>query len=134
MQQPQRGAHVEFGVDADSTAGLCDDAVDSGQPQARKVFAYLERCGISREDAVTPREDREDLGGDKQRLVLAFFDTEDAADQAASALRDWEKTTEYMKVDAVGVLVKDDDGKVKEHKLGKRAEASVGWASASPSA
>ncbi|GID97627.1 hypothetical protein Adi01nite_70390 [Amorphoplanes digitatis] len=54
-------------------------------------------------------------------MVLAFFDTEDAADQAASALRDWEKTTEYMKVDAVGVLVKDDDGKVKEHKLGKRA-------------
>jgi len=54
-------------------------------------------------------------------LVLAFFDTEDAADQAAKALRDWEKATEYMKVDAVGVLVKGDDGKVKEHKLGKRA-------------
>jgi hypothetical protein len=38
-------------------------------------------------------------------LVLAFFDTEDAADQAAKAPRDWEKATEYMKVDAVGVLV-----------------------------
>jgi hypothetical protein len=26
-----------------------------------------------------------------------------------------------MKVDAIGVLVKDDDGQVKEHKLGRRA-------------
>ena len=26
-----------------------------------------------------------------------------------------------MKVDGIGVLVKDDDGKVKEHKLGRRA-------------
>jgi uncharacterized membrane protein len=73
-----------------------------------------------KKDAVIPREEREDSGGDKHQLVLAFFDTEDAADQAAKALRDWEKATEYMKVDAVGVLVKGD-GKVKEHKLGKRA-------------
>jgi hypothetical protein len=53
--------------------------------------------------------------------VLAFFDSEDAADQAAKALKDWEKATEYMKVDAIGVLVKDENGEVKEHKLGKRA-------------
>ena len=53
--------------------------------------------------------------------MLAFFDTEDAADEAAKALKDWEKATEYMKVDAIGVLVKDDKGQVKEHKLGKRA-------------
>lgn len=58
------------------------------------MFAYPERYGISREDALTPREDREDFGGDKQQLVLAFFDTEDAADQAAKALKDWEKATE----------------------------------------
>jgi hypothetical protein len=44
-----------------------------------------------------------------------------AADQAAKALKDWEKATEYMKVDGIGVLVNDDDGKVKEPKLGKRA-------------
>ena len=58
---------------------------------------------------------------DKQQLVLAFFDTEDAADQAAKVLKDWEKATEYMKDDAIGELVKDDHGKVKEQKLGKRA-------------
>jgi uncharacterized membrane protein len=95
--------------------------LDGKSDGAEKVFAYCERYGITRADAVIPREDREDLGGDKQQLVLAFFDTEDAADQAADELRDWEKATEYMKVDAIGVLVKDDDGKVKEHKLGKRA-------------
>ncbi|MFJ1864282.1 hypothetical protein ACIOD1_06600 [Streptomyces sp. NPDC088097] len=70
---------------------------------------------------MTPRELREDVGGDKQQLVPAFFPDEDSADQAAQALRDWEKATEYMKVDAIGVLVKDEQGQVKEHKLGRRA-------------
>jgi len=39
--------------------------------------------GSQEKDAVIPREEREDPGGDKHQLVLAFFDTEDAADQAA---------------------------------------------------
>jgi hypothetical protein len=95
--------------------------VDGKSDGGEKIFAYLERYGISRRDAVIPREDREELGGDQQQLVLAFFDTEDAADQAAKALQGWEKATEYLKVDAIGVLVKGDDGMVKEHKLGKRA-------------
>jgi uncharacterized membrane protein len=88
---------------------------------AEQVFAWLETWGIARKDAIVPREDREDFGGDQQQLVLAFFDTEDAADEAAKAMNDREKATEYMRVDAVGVLVKDGEGKVKEHKLGKRA-------------
>lgn len=88
---------------------------------AAKVFEYLERHGITREDAVTPREDREDSAGDQQQLVLAFFDSEDEADQAAEALKGWEKATEYMKVDAIGVLVKDKDGNPKQHKLGRKA-------------
>jgi uncharacterized membrane protein len=95
--------------------------LDGKSDGAEKIFAYLERNGITREEAVIPRKDREDRGGNKQQLVLAFFDTEDAADQAAKALKDWEKATEYMKVDGIGVLVNDDDGKVKEPKLGKRA-------------
>jgi hypothetical protein len=95
---------------------VLDGKSDSGG----KVFAYLERHGMSREEAVTPRKLREDLGGDTQELVLAFFDTEDAADEAATALRGWEKASEYMQVDAIGGLVKDDDGQVKEHKLGRR--------------
>jgi uncharacterized membrane protein len=85
-----------------------------------KIFVYLDRHGITRQEAVTPRKDR-DLGGDTQQLVLAFFPGEDAADEAAMAVKQSEKATEYMKLDAVGVLVKDNEGKVKEHKLGRRA-------------
>jgi uncharacterized membrane protein len=70
---------------------------------------------------VTPRKDREDYGGDTQKLVLAFFPSEDLADEAAMVLKNWEKASEHMKVDGVGVLVKDENGEVKEHKLGKRA-------------
>jgi uncharacterized membrane protein len=93
-----------------------------GKPNgAEGVFAYCERKGITREEAATPRKDRESSGGDAQQLVLAFFDSEEAADQAAKALKDWEKASEYMKVDAIGVLVKDENGEIKGHKLGKRA-------------
>jgi len=95
--------------------------LDGKSDDGEKVFAYLERHGITREEAVTPRKRREDLGGDTQHLVLAFFASENAADQAAIALRKWEKATEYMTVDAIGVLVKDENGEIKEHKLGRRA-------------
>jgi len=95
--------------------------LDGKSDGAEKVFAYLERHGITREEAVTPRKRREDVGGDTQKLVLAFFPTEDGADEAAKALKKWEKASEYMKVDAIGVLVKDKDGEVKQHKLGKQA-------------
>jgi uncharacterized membrane protein len=95
--------------------------MDGNSDGAEKVFAYLERHGISREEAVIPRKDKEDYGGDTQHLVLAFFPSEDLADEAAMVVKDSENATEYMKVDGVGVLVKDKDGKVKEHKLGKRA-------------
>jgi hypothetical protein len=95
--------------------------LDGNSDGAEKVFAYLERHGISREEAVTPRKDREDYGGDTQQLVLAFFANEDLADEAAMVLKNWEKASEHMKVDGVGVLVKDENGEIKEHKLGKRA-------------
>ena len=95
--------------------------LDGHSDGGAKIFAYLERHGISRDQAVIPRKRREDLGGDRQVLVLAFFDTEDAADAAATALTKWEKASEYMKVDGIGVLVRDKGGQVKEHKLGRRA-------------
>jgi uncharacterized membrane protein len=53
--------------------------------------------------------------------VLASFPSEDLADEAAMVLKNWERASEYMKVDGVGVLVKDENGEIKEHKLGKRA-------------
>ena len=55
-----------------------------------------------------------------QQLVLAFFDTEAAADAAVQALKQWDKATDAIKLGAIGVLVKDEKGKIKTHKLGSR--------------
>ena len=56
----------------------------------------------------------------KQQLVLAFFENEAAADEAVNAVKQWDKASKEIKLGAIGVLVKDDKGKIKTHKLGKR--------------
>lgn len=56
-----------------------------------------------------------------QQLVLAFFDNEAAADQAVDALKQWDKANDDIKLGAIGVLVKDEKGEIKTHKVGKRA-------------
>ena len=55
-----------------------------------------------------------------KQLVLAFFDTEAAADEAVNAIKQWDKASKEIKLGAIGVLVKDDNGKIKTHKLGAR--------------
>src|SRR6478672_4481541 len=57
-------------------------------------------------------------------LVLAYFDNEAAADEAAKAMKSWDKASDDVKLGAIGVLVKDDKGKVKTNKLGSRAGGS----------
>lgn len=57
--------------------------------------------------------------GSKQ-LVLALFANEAAADAAVTAIKEWDKADQDVKLGAIGILVKDDKGKVKTHKLGKR--------------
>ena len=56
----------------------------------------------------------------KNQLVLAFFENEAAADAAVESLKKWGKAGKEIKRDAVAILVKDEHGKIKEHKLGKR--------------
>jgi uncharacterized membrane protein len=56
----------------------------------------------------------------KSQLVLAFFENEAAADAAVDGLKKWSKAGKEIKRDAVSVLVKDEQGRIKEHKLGKR--------------
>ena len=56
----------------------------------------------------------------KQQLVLAFFENEATADQAVDGMKQWDKASKEIKLGAIGVLVKDDKGKIKTHKLGKR--------------
>jgi uncharacterized membrane protein len=57
---------------------------------------------------------------DKQ-LVLAIFKDEAAADSAVASLKDWDKMNEDVKANSIGVLVLDENGKIKTHKLGKRS-------------
>jgi hypothetical protein len=56
----------------------------------------------------------------KMQLVMAFFESEAAADDAVAAVKDWDRATKEIKLGGIGVLVKDEEGKVKKHKLGKR--------------
>ena len=56
----------------------------------------------------------------KKHLVMAFFESEAAADIAAGEIKGWDKASKEVKLGAIGVLVKDEDGKVKSHLLGKR--------------
>jgi uncharacterized membrane protein len=59
----------------------------------------------------------------KNVLVLAQFDNEIEADQAVTSLQRWEQVHTQVKLGGIGVLVKDENGQVKEHKLGPRQ----GW-------
>jgi uncharacterized membrane protein len=54
------------------------------------------------------------------QMVLAIFADEAAADAAAKALLAWEKENNVMPR-PVGVLVADENGRIKEHKLGTRS-------------
>ena len=56
-----------------------------------------------------------------QQLVLGIFADEAAADVAVKWLKDWDKATEEIKLGAIGILVIDEFGKLKEHKLGARS-------------
>src|SRR5438094_9991469 len=57
---------------------------------------------------------------DKQ-VVLAVFDDEAAADAAVNQVKSWDKATDDIKLSSIGVLVMDDRGKIKTHKMGARS-------------
>src|SRR5438034_91760 len=57
---------------------------------------------------------------DKQ-VIIATFSDEAAADAAAESLKASDLATYEVKLGAIGVLVLDDKGQVKEHKLGARS-------------
>jgi hypothetical protein len=54
-------------------------------------------------------------------LVLALLPSERAADETVESLKSWDKLTDDVKLGAIGVLVADRHGRVKEHKLGTRS-------------
>ncbi len=58
--------------------------------------------------------------GSKQ-VVVAIFPDEAQADTAAQSLKDWDKLDDDVKLNAIGVLVLDEKGKVKTQKIGRRS-------------
>ena len=58
--------------------------------------------------------------GDKQ-VILSVFADEAAAEAAVDSLKAWDKASADIKLNAIGVLVLDDKGKIKTQKLGKRS-------------
>ncbi|MDA8219916.1 MAG: DUF1269 domain-containing protein [Dehalococcoidales bacterium] len=57
---------------------------------------------------------------DTNQLILAIFDNETGADNAAEAIKSWDKASEQIKLGGVGVLVKAENGKIKQSKIGQR--------------
>ncbi len=55
------------------------------------------------------------------QVILGVFSDEAAADAAVESLKAWDQATEEVKLSAIGVLVLDEKGQVKEHKLGARS-------------
>jgi uncharacterized membrane protein len=56
----------------------------------------------------------------KKQLIMAFFPDEASADNAVNNIKMWDKASKEIKLGAIGVLVKDDKGKIKSHKLGQK--------------
>jgi hypothetical protein len=63
---------------------------------------------------------------ESKNVVLAIFNDEPAADAAVAQLKEWDKTDDRVKLGAMGVLVLDDNGEVKTHKMGSRSIAKGG--------
>lgn len=54
-----------------------------------------------------------------RQVVLGIFADEATADAAVAALKEWEGLEPDIKLDAIGILVTDEEGNVKQHKLGR---------------
>jgi hypothetical protein len=55
------------------------------------------------------------------QVILGIFADEAAADAAVEELKAWDKAGSDVDLGAIGVLVVDENGQIKEHKLGQRS-------------
>jgi hypothetical protein len=55
------------------------------------------------------------------QVVLGIFADEAAADAAVESLKAWDKASDDVKLGAIGVLVIDNNGALKTHKMGQRS-------------
>jgi len=55
------------------------------------------------------------------QVVLGIFPNEPAADAAVESLKSWDQARDEIKLSAIGVLVTDEHGDLKQQKLGARS-------------
>jgi hypothetical protein len=84
------------------------DPRDAAAEEAREASRDVARTGARHERGVVVAD---------KRIVLSIFESETAADEAVVALKD----SGAAKHDAIGILVLDDNGKVKAHKVGSHS-------------
>jgi hypothetical protein len=56
-----------------------------------------------------------------QQVIIGIFENEEAADMAVQALKTWDEGSADIKLGAIGLLVLDEKGQIKEQKLGQRS-------------
>jgi uncharacterized membrane protein len=66
----------------------------------------------------TRRQERSKMG---KQVVVAIFPDEGTADTAVQSLKEWDKLDDDVKLNAIGILVLDDNGKIKTQKMGRRS-------------
>lgn len=64
------------------------------------------------------------MSDEKNNLSIAYFASEEAAKEAADAIKEWDKDLGRIDLGAIGILTMDKKGKLKTHKVGEHATGS----------
>lgn len=63
---------------------------------------------------------------ERKGVVYAMFADEAAADDAVTSLKAWDHLDDDVKLSAIGIMVLDEHGKLKVHKVGRRRGIAKG--------
>ena len=63
------------------------------------------------------------MSNKNRNLIVAYYDSADAADEAAQKLKLWDKARKDIKLGGIGIITLEDD-KLKTHKVGARASGT----------
>lgn len=61
------------------------------------------------------------MANKNRNLILSYFASEDAANEAADAMKKWDKDEKDIKLGGMGVITMDEEGMLNTQKVGSRA-------------
>ncbi len=64
------------------------------------------------------------MANKNKNLIIAYFPSREKAEQAAEDLKHWDKQHLNLKLGGMGIMTAGEDGKLKTHKVGARAEGT----------